>query len=158
MWSSCCRLRSASTPLSVHFACTPKDAPWARACWACRLRAEASISRPRAWWVNAAISPRRPMPTSQTTRDGGAADDPGYDRAGRCGQRHAARHHGLRKCDGASHGCRNRRGRDIPGPPDARTATIVGCDVQGELQLAAITAVLPLRHIMLVDIDHAPAE
>src|SRR3989454_7924122 len=42
--------------------------------------------------------------------------------------------------------------------PDARTATIVGCGVQGELQLAAITAVLPLRHIMLVDIDHARAE
>src|SRR5439155_21246619 len=37
--------------------------------------------------------------------------------------------------------------------PDARTATIVGCGVQGELQLAAITAVLPLRHIMLVDLD-----
>src|SRR5207249_8020085 len=34
--------------------------------------------------------------------------------------------------------------------PDARTATIVGCGVQGELQLAAITAVLPLRHIMLL--------
>src|SRR5947209_16926695 len=34
--------------------------------------------------------------------------------------------------------------------PDARTTTIVGCGVQGELQLAAITAVLPLRHIMLL--------
>jgi alanine dehydrogenase len=42
--------------------------------------------------------------------------------------------------------------------PDAGTATIVGCGVQGELQLAAIVAVLPLRRLMLVDIDHARAE
>ena len=42
--------------------------------------------------------------------------------------------------------------------PDARTATIVGCGVQGELQLAAIVTVLPLRRLMLVDIDHARAE
>jgi len=42
--------------------------------------------------------------------------------------------------------------------PDARSATIVGCGVQGEVQLAAVTAVLPLRRIMLVDIDHARAE
>ena len=42
--------------------------------------------------------------------------------------------------------------------PDAHTATIVGCGVQGEVQLAAIAAVLPLRRIMLVDIDHARAE
>ena len=41
---------------------------------------------------------------------------------------------------------------------DARTATIVGCGVQGEVQLAAVTAVLPLRRIMLVDIDHRRAE
>ena len=41
---------------------------------------------------------------------------------------------------------------------DAHTATIVGCGVQGELQLAAITTVLPLRRIMLVDIDHSRAE
>ena len=41
---------------------------------------------------------------------------------------------------------------------DARTATIVGCGVQGELQLAAITTVLPLQRILLVDIDHARAE
>jgi alanine dehydrogenase len=41
---------------------------------------------------------------------------------------------------------------------DSRTATIVGCGVQGELQLAAITAVLPLRRIMLIDIDYARAE
>jgi len=42
--------------------------------------------------------------------------------------------------------------------PDARTATVVGCGVQGELQLAAVATVLPLRRIMLVDIDHARAE
>jgi alanine dehydrogenase len=42
--------------------------------------------------------------------------------------------------------------------PDARTATIVGCGVQGDLQLAAITTVLPLQRILLVDIDHARAE
>ncbi len=42
--------------------------------------------------------------------------------------------------------------------PDARTATVVGCGVQGELQLAAITAVRQLRRIWLVDIDHARAE
>jgi ornithine cyclodeaminase/alanine dehydrogenase-like protein (mu-crystallin family) len=41
---------------------------------------------------------------------------------------------------------------------DARTATIVGCGVQGEIQLAAITAVLPLQRVMLFDIDHARAE
>jgi ornithine cyclodeaminase/alanine dehydrogenase-like protein (mu-crystallin family) len=43
-------------------------------------------------------------------------------------------------------------------PPGARTATIVGCGVQGEIQLAAVSAVLSLEHIMLVDIDHARAE
>ena len=42
--------------------------------------------------------------------------------------------------------------------PDARTATIVGCGVQGELHLAAITTVLPLQRILLVDIDHGRAE
>jgi len=42
--------------------------------------------------------------------------------------------------------------------PGARTATIVGCGAQGELQLAAITTVLPLQRILLVDIDHARAE
>jgi alanine dehydrogenase len=41
---------------------------------------------------------------------------------------------------------------------DARTATVVGCGVQGEVQLAAVAAVLPLRRIMLLDIDHARAE
>ena len=42
--------------------------------------------------------------------------------------------------------------------PDARTATIVGCGVQGEIQLAAITTVLPLQRVMLLDTDHARAE
>src|SRR4030095_15236674 len=41
---------------------------------------------------------------------------------------------------------------------DARTATIVGCGVQGELQLPAIAAVLPLERVMLFDIDHTRAE
>src|SRR5215831_5444245 len=41
---------------------------------------------------------------------------------------------------------------------DARTATIVGCGVQGELQLAAIAAVLPLERVRLFDLDHLRAE
>jgi ornithine cyclodeaminase/alanine dehydrogenase-like protein (mu-crystallin family) len=41
---------------------------------------------------------------------------------------------------------------------DARTATIVGCGIQGELQLAAVAAVLPLRRAWVVDIDHGRAE
>ena len=41
--------------------------------------------------------------------------------------------------------------------PDASTATVVGCGVQGEVQLAAVAAVLPLRRIMLVDIDDTRA-
>ena len=42
--------------------------------------------------------------------------------------------------------------------PDSRTATVVGCGAQGEIQLAALTAVLPLERALLVDIDHARAE
>ncbi|MET0487035.1 MAG: ornithine cyclodeaminase family protein [Candidatus Rokuibacteriota bacterium] len=42
--------------------------------------------------------------------------------------------------------------------PDARTATIVGCGVQGEIQLAAIAAVLPLQRAWVLDIDQARAE
>jgi alanine dehydrogenase len=42
--------------------------------------------------------------------------------------------------------------------PDSRTATVVGCGVQGEMQLAAIAAVLPLERVWLVDADHARAE
>ena len=41
---------------------------------------------------------------------------------------------------------------------DARTATIVGCGVQGEIQLAAIAAVLPLRRAWVLDVDQARAE
>ncbi len=41
---------------------------------------------------------------------------------------------------------------------DARTATIVGCGAQGEVQLAAIGAVLPLQHAWVLDADHARAE
>jgi alanine dehydrogenase len=41
---------------------------------------------------------------------------------------------------------------------DARTATIVGCGVQGEMQLAAIAAVLALQQVWVVDVEHARAE
>ena len=41
---------------------------------------------------------------------------------------------------------------------DARTATIVGCGVQGELQLAAIAAVLPLERAWVLDTDYKRAE
>jgi alanine dehydrogenase len=40
----------------------------------------------------------------------------------------------------------------------ARTATIVGCGVQGELQLAAIATVLPLRRAWVLDTDYPRAE
>lgn len=36
---------------------------------------------------------------------------------------------------------------------DARSATIVGCGVQSETQLAAIAAVLPLEHVRLFDVE-----
>jgi ornithine cyclodeaminase/alanine dehydrogenase-like protein (mu-crystallin family) len=39
----------------------------------------------------------------------------------------------------------------------ARTATIVGCGVQGEIQLASLAAVLPLRAARVYDLDHARA-
>ena len=42
--------------------------------------------------------------------------------------------------------------------PDARTATVVGCGVQGEMQLAAIAAALPLQRVWVLDLDHARAE
>jgi alanine dehydrogenase len=42
--------------------------------------------------------------------------------------------------------------------PGSRSATIVGCGVQGELQLAAIAAVLPLQLVRLVDADSTRAE
>jgi len=42
--------------------------------------------------------------------------------------------------------------------PDARRALVVGCGVQGALQLDAIAAVLPLTSVRLFDTDHARAE
>jgi alanine dehydrogenase len=41
---------------------------------------------------------------------------------------------------------------------DARTVTIVGCGVQGEIQLASIAAVLPLGAARVYDLDHARAK
>jgi ornithine cyclodeaminase/alanine dehydrogenase-like protein (mu-crystallin family) len=41
---------------------------------------------------------------------------------------------------------------------DTRAATIVGAGVQGEMQLAALAAVLPLERAWLFDLDHARAE
>ena len=43
-------------------------------------------------------------------------------------------------------------------PGHARTATIVGCGAQGEIQLAAIAAVLALQHVWVVDTDRTRAE
>lgn len=42
--------------------------------------------------------------------------------------------------------------------PDARTAAVVGCGVQGEIQLAALAAVLPLERAWVLDLDHGRAE
>lgn len=41
---------------------------------------------------------------------------------------------------------------------DSRVATIVGCGVQGEMQLAAIAAVLPLQRAHVLDVDPTRAE
>jgi alanine dehydrogenase len=41
---------------------------------------------------------------------------------------------------------------------DSRTATIVGCGVQGEMQLAAIAAVLPLQRAWVLDVEPTRAE
>jgi alanine dehydrogenase len=41
---------------------------------------------------------------------------------------------------------------------DARVATLVGCGAQGEVQLDAIAAVLPLEHVWVLDADPARAE
>ncbi len=41
---------------------------------------------------------------------------------------------------------------------NARSVTIVGCGVQGELQLAALVAELPLQHAWVLDTDQARAE
>ena len=42
--------------------------------------------------------------------------------------------------------------------PASRRATVVGCGVQGEIQLAALAAVLPLARAWVLDLDHARAE
>src|SRR5262245_61801275 len=42
--------------------------------------------------------------------------------------------------------------------PDSRCATVVGCGVQGEIQLAAIAAVLPLAHAWVLDTDQTRAQ
>jgi ornithine cyclodeaminase/alanine dehydrogenase-like protein (mu-crystallin family) len=41
---------------------------------------------------------------------------------------------------------------------DARTATIVGCGVQGEIQLAAVAAALPIARARVFDTDRSRAE
>ena len=41
---------------------------------------------------------------------------------------------------------------------DSRSAAIVGCGAQGEIQLAALAAVLPLEHVRVLDTDPARAE
>lgn len=41
---------------------------------------------------------------------------------------------------------------------DARVATVVGCGAQGEVQLAAIAAVLPLQHVWVLDTERARAQ
>ena len=41
--------------------------------------------------------------------------------------------------------------------PDSRVATIVGCGVQGRIQLRALRAALPLGRVLLVDADPARA-
>jgi alanine dehydrogenase len=41
---------------------------------------------------------------------------------------------------------------------DARSAVIVGCGAQGEIQLAAIAAVLSLQHVQVLDTDRSRAE
>ncbi len=41
---------------------------------------------------------------------------------------------------------------------DARAATVVGCGAQGEIQLEAIAAVLPLERVWLLDAEPARAE
>jgi alanine dehydrogenase len=42
--------------------------------------------------------------------------------------------------------------------PDSRAATVVGCGAQGEIQLAAIAAVLPLERAWVIDADLAQAQ
>ena len=40
----------------------------------------------------------------------------------------------------------------------ARTATVIGCGAQGEIQLAAVAAIRPLERAFVIDADHARAE
>jgi ornithine cyclodeaminase/alanine dehydrogenase-like protein (mu-crystallin family) len=42
--------------------------------------------------------------------------------------------------------------------PDSRSATVVGCGAQGEIQLAALAAALPLEHAWVLDADPARAQ
>ncbi len=42
--------------------------------------------------------------------------------------------------------------------PEAQIATIVGCGVQGEMQLAAVAAVLPVRQAWVLDLEPSRAE
>ena len=42
--------------------------------------------------------------------------------------------------------------------PDSRFATVVGCGAQGEIQLAAIVAVLPLERVWVLDADPTRAQ
>jgi ornithine cyclodeaminase/alanine dehydrogenase-like protein (mu-crystallin family) len=42
--------------------------------------------------------------------------------------------------------------------PDSRSATVVGCGAQGEIQLAAVAAVLPLQHVRVFDTERARAD
>jgi alanine dehydrogenase len=42
--------------------------------------------------------------------------------------------------------------------PDSRSATVVGCGAQGEIQLAAIAAVLPLERVWVLDADPTRAQ
>jgi alanine dehydrogenase len=41
---------------------------------------------------------------------------------------------------------------------ESKTVTVVGCGVQGEIQLAAIAAILPVQRAWMLDTDHARAE
>jgi alanine dehydrogenase len=42
--------------------------------------------------------------------------------------------------------------------PESKTVTVVGCGVQGEMQLAAIAAVVPIQRAWMLDTDHGRAE
>jgi ornithine cyclodeaminase/alanine dehydrogenase-like protein (mu-crystallin family) len=42
--------------------------------------------------------------------------------------------------------------------PDARSALVAGCGAQGEIHLAAVASVLPLKHVRLLDSERSRAE